>query len=189
MVHIRKVFFAARRVFLWKVTYILHNIIIQINIGYKSAPKQYNLYTPRRRYMGKSIARGCKKSLVDQCNEDPVTRGLMMKKLEIVLKREMNVMCEVKTGSILRSGLWDHMKNFKWQSVIDEMKLHTPVLFGILNSCTLTKNQKSNRNATIGICTSILLKYRYKKLLCCFYIAIMGNRQVFNVCKLRRNKL
>ena len=46
------------------------------------------------------------------------------------------------------------------QSVIDEMKLHTPVLFGILNSCTLTKNQKSNRNATIGICTSILLKYR-----------------------------
>ena len=61
MVHnIRKVFFAARRVFLWKVTYILHNIIIQINIGYKSAPKQYNLYTPRRRHMGKSIARGCK---------------------------------------------------------------------------------------------------------------------------------
>ena len=109
--------------------------------------------------MGKSIARGCKKSLVDQCYEDPVTRGIMMKKLEIVLKREMNVMCEVKTGSILRSGLWDHMTNFKWQSVIDEMKLHTPVLFGILNSCTLTKNKKSNRNATIGICTSILLKY------------------------------
>ena len=95
--------------------------------------------------MGKSIARGCKKSLVDQCYEDPVTRGLMMKKLEIVLKREMNVMCEVKTGFILHSGLWDHMMNFKWQSVIDEIKLHTPVLFGILNSCTSTKNQKSNR--------------------------------------------
>ena len=63
--------------------------------------------------MGKSIARGCKKSLVDQCYEDPVTRGLMMKKLEIVSKREMNVMCEVKTGSILSSGLRDHMKNFK----------------------------------------------------------------------------
>ena len=45
--------------------------------------------------MGKSIARGCKKSLVDQCYEDPVTRGLMMKKLQIVLKREMNVMCAV----------------------------------------------------------------------------------------------
>ena len=74
--------------------------------------------------MGKSIARGCKKSLVDQCYE-----GLMMKKLEIVLKREMNVMCEVKTGSILRSGLWDHMTNFKWQSVIDEMKLHTRTLW------------------------------------------------------------
>ena len=110
----------------------------------------------------------------------------------------MNVMCEIKTGSILRSGLWDHMKNFKWQSVIDEMKLHTPVLFGILNSCTLTKNQKSNRNATVGICTSILLKYQchhmslhwYKKSLCCFYMeAIVGNRQVFNVCKLRNNKL
>ena len=40
-----------------------------------------------------------------------------MKKLEIILKREMNLMCEVKTGSILHSGLQDYMKNFKWQSI------------------------------------------------------------------------
>ena len=81
MVHIRKVFFCCTSGF--PVEGHIY-ITIQINIGYKSAPKQYNLYTPRRRNMGKSIARGCKKSLVDQCYEDPVTRGLMMKKLEII---------------------------------------------------------------------------------------------------------
>ncbi len=37
---------------------------------YSSGSKQFNLHTPRRRHMGKSIARGSKKSLVEQCYED-----------------------------------------------------------------------------------------------------------------------
>ncbi len=110
--------------------------------------------------MGKSIARGSKKSLVEQCYEDPVTRSLMMKKIGIILKRELNVMCEMKTRSILRSGSWDDMKNFKWITVIEELKMYAPIPFGMLNACTLITSDKRNRIATIGICASILLQYR-----------------------------
>ena len=52
-----------------------------MNIGYKSGPKQYYLYTPRRKHMGRSIARGSKKTLIDQCYDDLEMRKFMMMKV------------------------------------------------------------------------------------------------------------
>ena len=51
-------------------------------------------------------------------------------------------MCEVKTRSILRSRSYDDIKNFKWEPLVKELEMH-------LN--------KASKNATIGICASILL--------------------------------
>ncbi len=57
-------------------------------------------------------------------------------------------------------GSWDDMKNIKWITVIEELKMYAPILFGMLNACTLITSDKRNRIATIGICASILLQYR-----------------------------
>ena len=101
------------------------NNYIQMNIGYKSGPKQYHLYTPRRKHMGRSIARGSKKTLIDQCYDDLETRKFMMKKVGRVLKGEMKIMSQVKTKSILRSGSYEDLKEFKWETLLEEL---TPAL-------------------------------------------------------------
>lgn len=114
--------------------------------------------------MGRSIARGSKKSLIDQCHDDPETRKFMLNKIGRVLKGEMKIMSQVKTGSILRSGSYDDMKVFQWETLLEELKLHAPVLYNILDSCTSTKHQRINRSATIGICAAILLRYRCSRM-------------------------
>ena len=80
------------------------SIYVQINVGYKSAPKNYYLCTPRRKHMGKSIARGSRKTLIDQCYSDPQTLPLMLKKIGRVVRAEVKKMCSEKTASVLRSG-------------------------------------------------------------------------------------
>lgn len=106
--------------------------------------------------MGKSIARGSKKTLVDQCYSDPDTRPLMLKKIGRVLRAEMKTMCSQKTASILRSGNYDDMKSFSWDQLINEMNLHAPVLMNILQSCTHT-GKAHNKMAVIGVCAAVLL--------------------------------
>jgi hypothetical protein len=83
-----------------------------------------------------------------------------MKKMGRVLKREMKTMSRVKTGSILRSASYDDMKAFKWERLTEELKMHAPLFYSVLNSCTSSKRQRSNKNAIVGVCASILLKYR-----------------------------
>lgn len=111
--------------------------------------------------MGKSVARGSKKTLVDQCFSDPGTLPHLMKKLSRVLREEMKMMCSEKTVSVLRSKSYDVLKNFKWEDLLKEMSVHAPTLAHILQSCT---GKSSKKSAVIGVCASILLKSRCSKM-------------------------
>ena len=71
-------------------------VTFQINVNYKARPRHYSLLTPRRRRMGKCVARGSKKALVDQCYADPETKKFIMKKIGRVLKEEVKKMCSSK---------------------------------------------------------------------------------------------
>ena len=42
--------------------------------------KHYPLSTPRSRHIGKCVARGSKKAMIDECYNDPVTRDFILKK-------------------------------------------------------------------------------------------------------------
>lgn len=114
--------------------------------------------------MGKSIARGSKKALIDHCYNDPDTRSRMMKKVGRILREEIKTMCSVKTASILRSGNYEDLSNFKWESLMKELKVHAPVLTSVLYSCMKSKSQGGNRMAVIGICASVLFKYRCSRM-------------------------
>ena len=101
-------------------------------------------------HMGTSIAQGSKKKLVDQCYDDPDTRPIMLRKMEAFWE----LMYSEKTASILRSNTYDDYQKFSWGKLIQEMRVHAPVLTNILFSCTATKNPGPNRMAIIGLCCS-----------------------------------
>ena len=56
------------------------------------------------------------------------------------------------------------MKEFTWDKLLDEMKLHAPMLLSILQAVTHTKRPRTNTNAVTGMCTAILLKHRFSSM-------------------------
>ena len=52
---------------------------------------------------------------------------------------------------------------FRRKNLIKELPQHAPTLLHVLKGCTLTKHKK-NRNATIGMCAAILLRFRNQKM-------------------------
>ena len=70
------------------------------------------------------------------------------------------MMSKVETKSVLRDSSYEQLKSFKWETLLEELKTHAPLLFHILNSCTPSKREKVARDATVGICASILLRFR-----------------------------
>ncbi len=111
--------------------------------------------------MGKCIARGSKKGLVDHCFTDPNTFSLVIKKVVRLLRKEIRTMCSVKTASVLRSSNYEALMNFKWDNVVEELKIYAPTFELILQSCT---GKNSRKSAIIGTCASILLKSRCSKM-------------------------
>lgn len=69
--------------------------------------------TPRRRHLSKSIARGHKKGLVDQCFSDDETCKYIMKKLERTIRAEVKKMCSEAVGSVLQSTSYEALKSFR----------------------------------------------------------------------------
>ena len=79
-------------------------VFSQINIGYKSGTRRYNL-TPRRKQTGKALARRSKKSLVIHALEDPVTRMYAIRKVGTLLRQEMTQMCSDKVNSFFEKSV------------------------------------------------------------------------------------
>ena len=73
-------------------------------------------------------------------------------------------MCSEKTASILRSDSYDDLKNFTWDKLIQELRVHAPVLTDILHSCTSTKSPSPNRMGIIGLCSALLLKQHCSRM-------------------------
>ena len=93
-------------------------ILFQIKVAYKSYQKNYPLLTPRRRHLSKSIARGCKKGLIDQCFSDPETHQYILQTFEHTVRTEMTTMCSDEVGSLLRSTSYDTLKSFRLAKLI-----------------------------------------------------------------------
>ena len=119
------------------------------------------MHTPRRRHMVKSIARGSKFALVNQCFDDPDTNKYLIQKIERLVQHEVKVMCSINSQSILLSK---NPKHISWDRLLTEMKASAPVLTGILMACTRTKTAKSNRDAIVGTCAAILFQHRFPRM-------------------------
>lgn len=112
--------------------------------------------------MSKSIARGHKKALVDQCFSDDEVHDYIMRKIRRILHAEMKEMCSFRVGSILQNTTYEALKNFKWNTLILEMEEHSPNLLYILRACTPTT--KEQQNSVVGMCSALLLKSRFRRM-------------------------
>lgn len=102
--------------------------------------------------------------MIYQCFRDPVSRGFILKRIGQLVHAEVRTMCSDRVKSVLQSNKCDDLKNFRWSRVMDEMKVHAPVLLSILVSCTKTKHPRSNQIATVCFVASVLFKFRYARM-------------------------
>ena len=81
-----------------------------------------------------------------------------------IVRSELVTMCSDKCNSILRQQSSEYYVKFSWQTLYEELKINTPLLLCLLEACTQTRRSKPNRIQIIGMCTAMLLKYRFGKM-------------------------
>lgn len=93
-------------------------------------------------------------------NQNIKQRKVLLKKLIQQLRKEMKCMCSKEVHSVLQDKSAKILAKFSWESLISELAVSAPILLQVLRGCTMTRNPHSNRDATIGMCAAILLKFR-----------------------------
>ncbi len=106
-----------------------------VNIEYKSGIKNYEL-TPKRKHLGRSLVRRSTYAIVSDLMNNPGSRDYILKKIGIMLRKELTLMSSESMKSILGSQNIADLKTFSWSKVLDELSSNTPILLSILLSCT-----------------------------------------------------
>ena len=125
--------------------------------------RSYTL-TPTRKPAGKALARRSQCALMSELLKDPANTKYLLRRIGILLRRELALMCSDRTNSILRSQSMSDLRNFTWNSLLSELSLKAPTLLSILQSCTYLSKPHQNRSAVIGMCSALLLKHRFSKM-------------------------
>lgn len=117
--------------------------------------------TPRRKHLGKAVARRSQKMIALECMKDPSTRQVLVKLFGKQVRKEVRSMA---SESFLSSQSKDDLKEFQWDRLHAELSLKAPVLLSILLDATKTRVPRPNSHIVIGTCAAILLKHRNAKL-------------------------
>ena len=56
------------------------------------------------------------------------------------------------------------MRTFSWAKLHKELQANAPTLLSFLEMCTQTRKPRCNREGVMGMCTALLLKYRFPKM-------------------------
>ena len=84
-----------------------------------------------------------------------------------MIRNELHTLCSPAAKSILGSQSLSDLSDFTWERLIKELEMHAPVLLSILRDATVTRTERPNREAIIGMCAALLLKHRYFKMSLC----------------------
>lgn len=135
---------------------------MQIHVGYNK-PKTYEL-TPSRKHIGKAVARGRRQSVAIECLKEHSTKRYPLKRIGMLVRNELVVLCSDSTNSILRQQSVSELKEFNWKKLLSELENKAPIFLTILCECTHTRRPRSNRDDVMGMCAAILLKHRFPKM-------------------------
>ena len=87
--------------------------------------------TPTRKPAGKALARHSRCALMSELLKDPANTKYLLRRIGILLRRELALMCSDQTNSILRSQSMSDLRNFTWNSLLSELSLKAPTLLSI----------------------------------------------------------
>lgn len=65
----------------------------------------------------------------------PVYRREIILTLGKLIREEVKAMCSEKADSILRKNDPSSLEHFSWDNVVQEAKVHTPILYSLLEVC------------------------------------------------------
>lgn len=136
---------------------------IQVRIDYDRRPRTYML-TPHRKHMGRAVARKSYEVIATEALTNALTRKYVIRTLGKELAKEIKTMASDSTNSIMRSQNPEHLQQFSWDLLLNELSQHAPLLSSLLISATRTKVARSNTKAVIGMCAAILMKQRNSRM-------------------------
>ena len=120
--------------------------------------------TPRRKRIGKKLARWGSSSAVGECLEDPDIRQEVVTALGDMVEKELKQLCSKKVNSIQRTTSAETIKQFNWSSIITEARVHAPILLQLLSTLSAKKSRKKkpdkSHNSVIGVLLCVLCKHR-----------------------------
>ena len=122
--------------------------------------------TPRRKRIGKKLARWGSSSAVGECLEDPDIRQEVVTALGDMVEKELRQkqLCSKKVNSIQRTTSAETIKQFNWSSIITEARVHAPILLQLLSTLSAKKSRKKkpdkSHNSVIGVLLCVLCKHR-----------------------------
>lgn len=95
--------------------------------------------------------------------KDPTTKKYLVEMLGNELAKEVKCMSSDSVNSILQSQNPDHLKQFNWEMLLNELCKFAPVLRRLL-SLASSRVRRSNTDAVIGMCAAILINHRNPKM-------------------------
>ena len=95
-----------------------------------------------------------------ECLEDTSLRQYILRRLGRRVRTEFTQLQSLAVNSVMRQQSKESLVDFKWSSIIEEIKLHAPTLYEFLKACTVTRTPRPNRESIIGMCAAILCKFR-----------------------------
>ena len=136
---------------------------MQTHVYYQQQPRSYVL-TPKRKKLGKAVARRSNRVVAGECLMIPKVRQYTIRKIGKLIRIELCKLCSQKTSSILRDHSKQRLTDFNWDALEVELVINAPVFLSILRACTETKHPRINRTAVIGMCTALILRHRFTKM-------------------------
>ena len=132
-------------------------------MNYPKKARNYTL-TPNRKKVGKAIARGSKKAVVNECMKDSIMRKYIVQMVGQQLRSELVSMCSEAANSILRNQSAEVLSEFSWGKLYDELEARAPTFLSLFEMCTHTRKPRRNRMGVIGMCAVLIMKYRFAKM-------------------------
>ena len=88
--------------------------------------RSYTLTPTRKKEeekVGKALARCSRYALMSELLKDPANMNYLLRCIEMLLRRELALICSDETNSILRIQSMSDLRSFTWNSLLSELSL------------------------------------------------------------------
>ena len=110
------------------------------------------------------IARGSQIAFAKQCLTEPSVQRLIIRRVILLLRREIAALCSDRVGSVMLGSSPKEMCEFDIHKFIEEAKEHAPVLIDILESLTKSRITTINQPAIMVMILASLCRCKRPRM-------------------------